>query len=81
MSEFYCATCKRRYRFPFDQWRTILDHHQKTCKEIRLGMSKYEGQLVERAAQIVEICPQCGCELRYPTAIHIVDCDIEGSEL
>lgn len=26
-----------------------------------------------------ERCPTCGCELAYPTAVHVVDCG-EGSE-
>ncbi len=58
----------------------ILRHLQPVHSGIVAGYI-YAARIArgEGDAHRPERCPTCGCELAYPTAVHVVDCG-EGSE-
>ena len=52
----------------------ISSRHSLDGLDIAARIARGEGD-----AHRPERCPTCGCELSYPTAVHVVDCG-EGSE-
>lgn len=78
----------------FDRWLADHDRalREQIAREILARGCRHPGYLAIPFAEIYariargegdahrpERCPTCGCELAYPTAVHVVDCG-EGSE-
>ena len=78
----------------FDAWLAAHDRalREQIAREILARGCRHPGYLAIPFAEIYariargegdahrpERCPTCGCELAYPTAVHVVDCG-EGSE-